>query len=126
MASWGASIDLSGPLFQRDPGLTLQENIRKMMDGVAAEGEAAVKANWTNSVRGRGGVTGRTRSLSGRRWDYTAQIAPQFAYPWPGGGEKRYRGGRNKLRTRSFRATAYRLRSARAVIAANLTKGLGS
>lgn len=118
------SIDLSGPLFQRDPGKTIKQNIRRMMQGIAEEGERAVKSGWTNSTRGRSGVTGRAHALAGKPWTLHAVISPQFVYPWKGGGSKQYRGGRDKVRNRAFNATTYRLRAARSVLGANLTRDL--
>lgn len=120
----GIHIDLTGPLFQRDPGKTIKQNIRRMMQGLAQEGEAAVKSGWTNSTRGRAGVVGRAHSVKGKPWTLHAVITPEYVYPWKSGGSKQYRGGRNKQRNRAFKATYYRIRSARAVLGANLTRDL--
>lgn len=117
-------IDLSGPLFQRDPSLTVKGNIRRMMQGLAGEGERMTQEGWTNSVRGRRGVVGRTKSLSGNPWTLVAVITPTFIYPWPGSGVRQYRGGKNKMRKRAFGAAAGRMRASRAVLVANLTEGI--
>lgn len=122
----GVSIDLTGPLFQRDPAKTVKQNIARMMVGLAQEGERAVKSGWTNSTKGREGVVGRAHAITGKPWSLHATITPGFKYPWANSGQKAYRGGRDKVRNRAFRSTTYRLRSARFVLGANLVKGLDS
>lgn len=80
------TIDLSGPFFQKDPAKTFRQNVRVMMDAVAAEGEADVKAQLVVGNADRlpishigdhvsEHVVGRTRSLRGKRWAVTAVVS---------------------------------------------------
>jgi hypothetical protein len=121
------SIDVSGPFFQRDPKKTVRQNIRRMLEGLAAEGERGVQSQFGGHiVSGLGvtGVKGRVQSLSGKAWAMTAVISQQHVYPWPSGGSRQYRGGKLEARYGMFRRTASAMRRSRAVISANLTEGL--
>lgn len=119
------TIDLSGPFFQKDPTLTLRGNIRKMMAGVAQEGEAAVQATYpVFTGQGQRGVEGRTNSLSGKAWMATAVISQTHVYPWKNGGAKQYRGGKSEARHHMFRSAYRQLNRSRAVLRANLTEGI--
>lgn len=125
MVSPKVTVDLTGPFFQRDPGKTLYQNIGKMLEGVAAEGERAVRSVYpVHSGAGRAGVVGRVHSLSGKRWVLHAVISQTHVYPWPGGGMKQYRGGKTEARHHMFRNTASALRRSRAVVTANFTAGM--
>lgn len=77
---------MDGPFFRTDPALTFRQNVRVMMDAIAAEGEKDVLAQLTAGNTGRapisliGGhtsdqVTGRTRALAGKRWAVTAVVS---------------------------------------------------
>lgn len=131
------SIDLSGPFFQRDPAKTFRQNVRRLMDAVAAEGEADVKAQLQQGEGSRAPmrgisptrvsahVIGRTRSMTGKRWAVTAVVSVNNS-----GFSKRQ--GTTLMaaasllegRSRVFRRTAARLRKARAVNQAELLKGI--
>lgn len=118
-------VVLSGPFFRKDPELTMRGNIRKMMAGIAAEGERVVKANYPVATGfGQGGVVGRVKSLSGKPWMATAVVSQTRAYRWPSGGPKRYRGGKSEARHHMFRSAYRDLQRSRAVLRANLTEGL--
>lgn len=122
------TIDLSGPFFESDPRKRLGENIRTMLDALAAEGEADVKAQAASHQRTGSfvkGVQGRTRARSGKRWYLTAVVSQTHVYAWPNGGPKQYRGGELEARYGFFRKTKARLNRSRAVNAAELTKGMG-
>jgi hypothetical protein len=80
------TIDLSGPFFKSDPVKTFRQNVRVLMDAVAAEGEQDVKAQLRAGNSGRAAirrigdhtsdhVIGRTRSLAGKRWALTAVVS---------------------------------------------------
>jgi hypothetical protein len=80
------TIDLSGPFFRHDPVKTFRQNVRVLMDAIAAEGEKDVRAqlvagNSRRAVIRRIGdhtsdhVVGRTRSLAGTRWATTAVVS---------------------------------------------------
>ena len=142
-------VDLTGPFFEaRDPGLTIRENLGRMLEGIAAEGEAAIRETFPvggsddpHAGAGRKGVIGRVQSLTGRRWALHAVISAQYTYPWPrtgrGGshlrsgrrlvantGEAQYRGGKLERRLHMFGNAAKALNASKAVAGANLTKGL--
>jgi len=127
------NITYSGPFFHKDPAKTLQQNIETMLDAVGREGEQDVKAQiaghrsempaytgWTyDSVRGA------MRSLSGKPWRRTVAIQAQTGSM----------NDANAIRTKAaastiegrwhpFRKTLSRLRRARAINRAELTKGL--
>lgn len=117
-------LDTSGPLFQPDRTKTVEENTRRLIQGLVEQGESMVKAGWTNSVHGREGVTGRAYSLAGKPWKFVGTITPSYVYPWPSGSPKQYRGGKNKVRRRAFGAALARIRAARYELIADLTAGL--
>lgn len=128
-----ATVQLTGPFFAPDADARLGMNIRKMMQGIAEEGERVVDAR---SPRKTGafieGTHGRAASVKGRPWMLTAVISATHVYPWKhkgargftGRAQAEYRGGKIEQRYRMFRAATQQLRSARAVMAANLTAGL--
>jgi hypothetical protein len=128
-----AKVQLTGPLFEPNADETLRQNIRRMIGAVADEGEANVKAR-APRVSGdlAEGVVGRVRSQSGRQWALTGVISATHVYPWKNKGARgftgraqaEYRGGKAEKRYRMFAATAGQMRAARAIMAANLTKGL--
>jgi hypothetical protein len=121
------SIDLSGPFFQGDPAKKLSDNIQTMLEAIAKEGEADVKAQAASHRRSGAfyaGIEGRVRSLGGRHWLRTAVISQTHVYAWPSGGSKQYRGGKLEAKYHMFSTTASRLRRSRAVNRAELTKGL--
>jgi hypothetical protein len=70
-------VTLSGPFFTRDPGKTVRANVRDLMDAVAEQGdrdvESVIDAHVSPSPFY---VRGRTSSLSGRRWGTWARISP--------------------------------------------------
>lgn len=119
-------IELEGPFFTHDPGLTLRGNIRKMMAGIAAEGEAAVKAVYPvgPTGRGRAGVVGRVASLTGKPWMASAVISETHVYPWPHGSQKQYRGGKTERKYHMWRNTYRALQSSRTVLRADLGVGV--
>ena len=128
-----AKASFSGPFFSPNADNTLRQNIRGMLQAVADEGESAVQQR---SPRFTGafvaGVEGRVRSVSGKRWALTAVISQTHAYAWKNKGargfsgraEAQYRGGKVEARYRMFRAVTSQLRAARAVLAADIAKGL--
>lgn len=117
-------VDFEGPFFRKDPAKTIRANTRALLIDVAEEGERAVQAlSKARTGAFRRGVRGRAESQRGRPWSYTAVISATHVYPWPGGGPKRYRGGKLEQRDHMFRTVARRLRSSARVLRANLTKG---
>lgn len=126
-------VDFEGPFFTRDPKRTVRDNIRRMMDALAAEAERDVKgqiASVAPSMPGYTGwthwrVAGRTSSIGGRRWDLNMVVSANTA------GMSRELAIRTKAAAASierrwhpFRRTTSAVRRSRAVIYANLTEGL--
>jgi len=140
------TIDLSGPFFKHDPAKTFRQNVRVMMDALAAEGEADVQEQMGQAgpegAAVRPYVVGRTRSLGGKRWAVSATVSVQPANLSRAGALRimAIAAGRHKATTSSgrnigttlgvegkhhvFRRTTSRLRRARAINAAELLKGL--
>lgn len=130
------TIDLSGPFFRKDPTKTFRQNIRVLMDAIAAEGEEDVKAQLRAGNAGRkpirrlgdhtsDHVIGRTRSLKGKRWAVTAVVSVNNSgYSRAQGVSLMAAASSVESRTHAFRRTAARLRKARAVNSVELTKGM--
>lgn len=132
MARFISSITKTGPLFTADIDKTLGENFRTLMEAIAREGEADVRAQSPAGAFSQG-VRGRVESLHGKRWYRNAVVSQTYIYPWSvphgqrgfkGRDEAQYRGGKLEGRRHMFRRTASRLRSARAINQAELAKGL--
>ena len=137
MATKGAQVDFEGDFFKVDPGETMLKNLQKMMEGIAAEGAAAAKANLEAGAGGRAlvratgdrvadHVIGRTRSLVGKQWVSAAVV--QVSNQGMDATTSRSlmaAASRVEGKTRSLRRVATQLRSARAMLAANLTEGFG-
>lgn len=82
-----ATMQFTGPLFMRDPAKTFVENVRRMMEGIAEEGEKAAVAMISASEGGRSPITaaspnrvsqhvrGRVKSLAGKPWTFWAVIS---------------------------------------------------
>lgn len=129
-------IDFSGPFFTKDPAKTFMQNVKTMMQAFADEGAAAVRERMSAGEGTRAlirllddrvsdHVIGRVHARSGKEW--TAAAVVQV-----------YNEGFNAAQSRSLMAAASRvegqtraiknitrqLRSARAVLRANLTAGL--
>jgi hypothetical protein len=128
-----ASVELSGPFFTRDPRKTVRQNIRRMLDALVKEGEEGVKAQmsakagsmpaWTGWTHDH--VVGRTSSLSGKRWALNAVVSASTDGM---GASEAIRtlaaAAVIERRFHPFRRVTSRMRRARAVLAANLSRGL--
>ena len=128
-----AKVSMSGPFFAPDANLRLGQNIRRMLQGVAEEGERVVSERAPRlSGALSDGIEGRVSSVNGKPWLLTAVISATHVYPWKNKGARgfvgraqaEYRGGKAEARYRMFRSTTYQLRRARAVLTADLTRGL--
>jgi hypothetical protein len=132
-------VDFRGPFFQRDPNKTFRANIRDMMDKLSEEAERDVRLQLEVGQGSRlplgGGVrpgrvsahvVGRTKSLAGKRWQVTAHVSvrPPAGATRPQAIKLMAAASLLESRLHPFRRTAGRVRRARAVISANLTKGL--
>lgn len=138
MTAVAQKVEFSGPFFTRDPGATLRGNIVRMMQGIAEEGEAAVQKALGQGEGGRlpishgvqpsrvsGHAIGRVRSLSGKPWAATAVISINNSGFSAGEGiSLMAAAAKVEAETHAFRRTATALRSARAMLRANLTEGI--
>lgn len=80
-------VRFEGGFFERDPAKTIGHNIELMLEQLAAESEATVKAlierhrsempHWTGWTRDH--VVGRVRSTSGKRWYRHAAVSVSTA-----------------------------------------------
>lgn len=131
------TIDTSGPFFAKDPAKTFRQNVRVLMDAVAAEGEADVRAQITAGNSGRkpiaelgqdhvsAHVIGRTSNLRGRRWAVTAVVSVNNSGFSPKEGISLMAAASSvESQTHAFRRTTGRIRRARALNQAELLKGL--
>lgn len=126
------TVDLSGPLFQHDVNLTVKGNIRKMMQGLAEEGQAAVQGEiaalplprstgWT-----REHAVGRTTSYAGKHWWLHAVISANTDGMGKADAIRTKAAAASvEARFHPFRRVANALKRSRAVLSANLTEGLG-
>lgn len=129
-------VELSGPFFERDPGLTLRGNIRKMMAGVAEEGERAVRDALRQGEASRAPIRllgdrlsnhaiGRVTSLTGRQWMASAVISiNNSGFSGAEGRSLMAAASTVEGRVHPFSSTYRALRSAKAVLRANLTEGI--
>jgi hypothetical protein len=138
MAKYVTTINTKGAFFAKDPGLTFRDNIKKLMDELAAQGEADVKAQLRAGESGRfplggrivpgrvsGHVHGRTHNLAGKRWEVTAIISVNNRGFTKAQGTKLMAAhGWLESQGHAFRRTAGRLRRARAVNMTELLKGI--
>lgn len=86
-----AKITLRGNFFTRDPGKTLRQNVRDMLEALAAEMEHEVRGiiaghagdmpRYSGWSYGR--TIGRVESYTGKRWGTWAVVS---ANTWGGGG----------------------------------------
>lgn len=91
-----ARIEMTGPLFSPQADLTLRQNIRRLLQGLAEAGAESVRGASPQSkdgtrIRGktidpagsfRGGVVPRVRSLKNAPWWLSAVISQQHIEPW--------------------------------------------
>jgi hypothetical protein len=129
MAGTRITIDVSGPLFQRDVRQTIRQNARTMLLALAEEGAGPIQAELRAHASSRPthayeGVKAELNAIDGQRWLVTSAIHQYHTYPWPGGGSKVYKGGKLEARIGIFRRVANAMRRSRKILAANLTKGL--
>lgn len=129
-------VDLSGPFFTRNPGLTLRGNIARMMEGIASEGERLVRQDLARGESARatirrlgdrvsGHAIGRVTSLSGKHWLATAVLSVNNrGYSRAQGISLMAAASSLESRQHSFRRVAQAIRRSRVILNANLTAGL--
>jgi hypothetical protein len=130
------TIDKSGPFFTNDPAKTFRQNIRVLMDAIAKEGEADVKAQLQAGSSGRARISalgdrvadhtvGRTSSIGGKRWAVTAVVSVNnLGWSRAQGISLMAAASMVERETHSFRRTTGRLRRARAINTAELLRGI--
>ncbi len=129
------TIDLSGPFFTKDPALVLSQNVELMMAAIAKEGEEDVRAQMqagesTRAPLSFGGrvaerLRGRVTSLQHNPWHRTAIVSPSREGLSPKDAIALYAAAsRIESKSHPFRTTTNRLRRAKAVNTAELTRGL--
>lgn len=130
------TITLDGPFFTKDPAKTFRQNVRVLMDAIAAEGEEDVRAQLRQGQGSRAPIfalndrvsdhaIGRTRSLTGRRWAVSAVISVNNSgFTKKEGTSLMAAASSVEQRTRAFKRTTSRLRRAKAINSAELLRGL--
>jgi hypothetical protein len=138
MSKFVTTIDTKGPFFTKDVRKTLRANIRDLMDAIAAEAEADIKAQLRSGEGSRlplgGGirpgrvsahVVGRTHNLAGKPWQVTAVTSVTAQGLNARQAVKLMAAGsRLEGQGHAFRRTTGRIRRSRAVNTAELLKGL--
>ncbi len=119
------TIRFTGPFFTVDPAKTVRRNIRGMIAALVKEGEKDVEDHYpTLTGRGKAGIRGVvSRDIDGPR-GLRGTIFQSHVYAWAGRSQGNYRGGKTEAKYHMFRRTASRIRGMRAVVGADLTKGL--
>lgn len=126
-------VTLSGPFFTRDPGKTLRGNVRTLMDALSESMEDDVRS----AIEGASGsmpfytgwsadhVLGRTVSVSGKRWGTWARVS---AFTGDLGATAAIRtkaaAATIERRFHPFRKARSNVYRSRALLRADLTKGL--
>jgi hypothetical protein len=131
------TIDLSGPFFAKDVKKTFLENVHTMLEAIAEEGESDVRAQLVAGQSSRAEIrrlkgervsshaVGRVKSLAGKNWRYTAVISVNNSgFTREEGISLMAAASYLEGKTRAFRKTSTRLRRAKAINQAELTKGL--
>lgn len=132
-------IELSGPFFQRDPGLTLRGNIERMVQAIADEGASSARQSLQAGEGSRATITalgdrvsdhviGRTHarpSRGGRQWRASA-VVQVYNEGLDAASSRSLMAAASSVerRVRTFRSLAGSLRRSRAVLTANLTAGI--
>ena len=129
---------MDGPFFQRDPGITFRQNVRRLMRAVAEEGEQDVVTQLRHNEGRRAPirlvrheprvsqhVVGRIKSLKGKPWAVTAVISVNNRGFTPAQGISLMAAAVSTEReTGAFKRTTARLRKANKVNVAELLKGI--
>lgn len=136
MTGTSATIDLSGPFFQKDPALTLRGNIQRMMAALAEEGEKSARDAFGQSESSRqpisllgdrvsAHVKGRVVSLAGKQWRASAVVSiNNSGFAASQGVSLMAAASSVERRTHVMRNLSRSIRTARAILAANLTAGI--
>lgn len=129
-------IDFSGPFFERDPEKTIIDNVQKMMLALAEEGASATRTGLSYGAQERAlirelgdrvaeHVVGRVQSRSGKEW-HTAAVVQVYNEGLSAAESRSLMAAASYVerQTRAVRNVTRQIRSARAVLTANLTAGI--
>lgn len=133
-----STISYTGPFFTKDVAATMLDNVQAMMEGIAREGEADIKAQYEAGATGRRPVAelgadhvadhlvGRIVSIqTGRRWHIAAAISPSREGLNAREAISLYAAAATlEELTGAVKRTTARLRRSKKVQIAELTKGL--
>lgn len=131
-----STIKFDGPFFRQSPAKTFRQNVRVMMDAVAAEGQADVRAQLESGNSSRSPIAvigghvsdhaiGRTHALTGKRWAVSAVVSVNNSGLSRRGGIALMAAAATvERKMHAFRRTTTRLRKARAVNVAELLRGI--
>jgi hypothetical protein len=129
------TVELSGPFFQHDPGETLRENITRMMEALAQEGERAARDAFRATQADRQPISllgdrisdhveGRVVSVRGKRWRASAVVSVHNdGFSALLGKSLMAAASEAERETHIFRSLARNIRNARATYA-DLAKGI--
>lgn len=133
MAKVTGRVEFSGPFFQRDPSKTVKANIHDMLADLAREAEQDVKGQ----IAGRAGsmphytghtrdsIRGRVESLSGNKWMLNMVVSPSTTSMGRAEAIRTMAAAASiERRWHPVRRTASAIRRMRAVLSANLARGL--
>jgi len=127
------TVRFEGPFFRSNPGKTLRGNVRDMMEALAVEAEDEVKtevgahAGQMPRYTGysRNAIVGRVKSVAGKPW-MASMVVSSSTVGKDAAESKRTLAAASIIEGRwhIFRRTASAIRRSRAVLRADLVKGL--
>lgn len=133
MTTLTTDVTLEGPFFRRDPGKTLRGNVRDLMDALAEQMQSDVRteiAAHAGSMPNYSGWTwahirGRTVSRTGKRWGTWARVSA-YTEDLDAKEAKRTKAAAATIERRwhPWRAAKRNVYRSRALLTADLTKGL--
>jgi hypothetical protein len=128
-----ADVTLSGPFFTKDPGKTIRANVRDLMDQLAEQMEGDVR----NAISANAGsmpaytgwsrdhTVGRVHSVSGKRWGTWARVSALTEGMGKADAIRTKAAAASiERRWHPYRKAKSNVYRARALITADLTKGL--
>lgn len=133
MTAVTTKVELTGNFFTRDPGKTLRGNVKDMLDGLAGEMEREVRGE-VESQRGQmpewsgwtvDHIQGRTHSQQGKRWGTWAVVSANTSGMSAADAIRTKAAAASiERRWHPFRRVKSAVYRSRALISADLTKGL--
>ena len=127
------TVRFEGPFFRSNPGKTLRGNVRDMMEALAVEAEDEVKTEIGahagqmphSTGYSRNAVIGRVKSIAGKPW-MASMVVSSSTVGKDAAESKRTLAAASIIEGRwhIFRRTASAIRRSRAILRADLVKGL--